>query len=64
MFNNFEVVLCFCYITWQHTYKQALQYYKIIPKQNSTTTRGSLQSNRSSSPNSFNVSAINENEVD
>uniref|UniRef100_A0A0A0KED2 Anaphase-promoting complex subunit 7 n=1 Tax=Cucumis sativus TaxID=3659 RepID=A0A0A0KED2_CUCSA len=46
-----------------HTYKQALQYYKIIPKQNSTTTRSSLQSNRSSSPNSFNVSAINENEV-
>ncbi|KAG7026293.1 Anaphase-promoting complex subunit 7 [Cucurbita argyrosperma subsp. argyrosperma] len=46
-----------------HTYKQALQYYKIIPKQNSTTTRSSLQSNRASSPNSFNVSAINENEV-
>lgn len=46
-----------------HTYKQALQHYKILPKQNSTTTRSSLQSNRSSSPNSFNISAINENEV-
>ncbi|XP_022722059.1 anaphase-promoting complex subunit 7-like isoform X2 [Durio zibethinus] len=47
-----------------HTYKQALQYYKIIPKQNSTTSRSSLSaSNRSSSPNSFNISAINENEV-
>ncbi|KAF2310991.1 hypothetical protein GH714_018944 [Hevea brasiliensis] len=45
-----------------HTYKQALQYYKIIPKQNSTASRSSL-SNRSSSPNSFNISAINENEV-
>ncbi|CAK9329008.1 unnamed protein product [Citrullus colocynthis] len=46
-----------------HTYKQGLQHYKIIPKQNSTSTRSSLQSNRSSSPNSFNISAINENEV-
>ncbi|KAH9765670.1 Anaphase-promoting complex subunit 7 [Citrus sinensis] len=47
-----------------HTYKQALQYYKIVPKQNSTSSRSSLStSNRSSSPNSFNVSAINENEV-
>ncbi|XVF38666.1 hypothetical protein REPUB_Repub20aG0122200 [Reevesia pubescens] len=47
-----------------HTYKQALQYYKIIPKQNTTTSRSSLSaSNRSSSPNSFNISAINENEV-
>nr|XP_023889823.1 anaphase-promoting complex subunit 7 [Quercus suber] len=46
-----------------HTYKQALQYYKIIPKQNSTTSRSSLPPNRSSSPNSFNISAINENEV-
>ncbi|KAM7485116.1 hypothetical protein LguiA_001125 [Lonicera macranthoides] len=46
-----------------HMYKQALQHYKIIPKQN-TSTRSSLSaSNRSSSPNSFNVSAINENEV-
>ncbi|GMN46471.1 hypothetical protein TIFTF001_015662 [Ficus carica] len=45
-----------------HTYKQALQYCKIA-KQNSTTTRSSLTSNRSSSPNSFNISAINENEV-
>ncbi|XWS08630.1 hypothetical protein CRYUN_Cryun40dG0018200 [Craigia yunnanensis] len=46
-----------------HTYKQALQYYKIIPKQNSTTSRSSLSaSNRSSSPNSF-ISVINENEV-
>ncbi|OAY27779.1 anaphase-promoting complex subunit 7 [Manihot esculenta] len=45
-----------------HTYKQALQYYKIVPKQNSTASRSSL-SNRSSSPNSFNISAINENEV-
>ncbi|KAK8510870.1 hypothetical protein V6N13_091317 [Hibiscus sabdariffa] len=47
-----------------HTYKQALQYYKIVPKQNSTSSRSSLSaSNRSSSPNSFNISAINENEV-
>lgn len=46
-----------------HTYKQALQHYKIIPKQN-TTTRSSLPpSNRSSSPNSYNISAMNENEV-
>ncbi|PON88273.1 N-terminal acetyltransferase A, auxiliary subunit [Trema orientale] len=45
-----------------HTYKQALQYYK-ISKHNSTTSRSSLSSNRSSSPNSFNISAINENEV-
>ncbi|XP_022760510.1 anaphase-promoting complex subunit 7-like isoform X1 [Durio zibethinus] len=44
-----------------HTYKQGLQYYK---KQNSATSRSSLSaSNRSSSPNSFNISAINENEV-
>uniref|UniRef100_A0A2N9J0J6 Anaphase-promoting complex subunit 7 n=1 Tax=Fagus sylvatica TaxID=28930 RepID=A0A2N9J0J6_FAGSY len=46
-----------------HNYKQALQYYKIIPKQNSTSSRSSLPPNRSSSPNSFNISAINENEV-
>ncbi|KAJ6904238.1 hypothetical protein NC651_021389 [Populus alba x Populus x berolinensis] len=46
-----------------HTYKQALHYYKIIPKQSSTTSRSSL-SNRSSSPNSFNISAINENEME
>ncbi|KAG4126622.1 hypothetical protein ERO13_D10G168100v2 [Gossypium hirsutum] len=47
-----------------HTYKQALQYYKIIPKQNSTSSRSALSaSNRSSSPNSFNICAINENEV-
>ncbi|KAF5206402.1 Anaphase-promoting complex subunit [Thalictrum thalictroides] len=42
------------------TYKQALQHCKILPKQN-TTCRSSLS--RSSSPNSINVSAINENEV-
>ncbi|KAK6913799.1 hypothetical protein RJ641_021120 [Dillenia turbinata] len=47
-----------------HTYKQALQYHKIIPKQNAATSRSSLSvSNRSSSPSSFSVSAINENEV-
>ncbi|GLT99189.1 hypothetical protein SLE2022_166420 [Rubroshorea leprosula] len=46
-----------------HTYKQALQYYKIIPKQNSTSRSSLSSSNRSSSPNSFNISAINENEV-
>ncbi|CAL1397140.1 unnamed protein product [Linum trigynum] len=45
-----------------HTYKQALQYCKIIPKQNSTSARTSLSS-RSSSPSSFNALAINENEV-
>ncbi|KAK4405599.1 Anaphase-promoting complex subunit [Sesamum angolense] len=48
-------------------YKQALQYHKILPKQSAAappTTRSSLSaSNRSSSPNSFNTSAINENEV-
>lgn len=46
-----------------HTYKQALQYYKMIPKQNTTSSRSSLSSNRSSSPNSCNGSVINENEV-
>ncbi|KAI9123049.1 hypothetical protein K1719_005938 [Acacia pycnantha] len=46
-----------------HNYKQALQYYKMIPKQNTPSSRSSLSSNRSSSPNSYNVSAINENEV-
>ncbi|KAL6548495.1 Anaphase-promoting complex subunit 7 [Orobanche gracilis] len=48
-------------------YKQALQYHKILPKQNAATpptTRSSLSaSNRSSSPCSFNISAVNENEV-
>ncbi|XP_054806558.1 anaphase-promoting complex subunit 7 isoform X2 [Prosopis cineraria] len=46
-----------------HNYKQALQYYKMIPKQNPPSSRSSLSSNRSSSPNSYGVSAINENEV-
>ncbi|XP_044500837.1 anaphase-promoting complex subunit 7 [Mangifera indica] len=47
-----------------HVYKQALQYYKTVPKQNSTSSRSPLpSSNRSSSPNSVNISAINENEV-
>ncbi|XP_045800773.1 anaphase-promoting complex subunit 7 [Trifolium pratense] len=46
-----------------HTYKQALQYYKMIPKQNMSSARTSLTSNRSSSPNSCNISVINENEV-
>lgn len=46
-----------------HTYKQALQYYKMIPKQNMASSRSSLTSNRSSSPNSCNGSVINENEV-
>ncbi|KAH7841983.1 hypothetical protein Vadar_000174 [Vaccinium darrowii] len=46
-----------------HTYKQALQHCKIIPKQ-STVARNSLSApNRSSSPNSFNLLGINENEV-
>ncbi|KAH6769760.1 tetratricopeptide repeat protein [Perilla frutescens var. hirtella] len=48
-------------------YKQALQYHKILPKQSAIatpTTRSTLSaSNRSSSPNSCNTSAINENEV-
>ncbi|XP_073026514.1 anaphase-promoting complex subunit 7-like isoform X4 [Primulina eburnea] len=48
-------------------YKQALQYHKIIPKQNaaaSVTIRSSLSAaNRSSSPGSLNPSALNENEV-
>lgn len=57
------IVLIHFLVWWQHTYKQALQCYKII-KQNSATSRSSLTSNRSSSPNSFNISAINENEVD
>ncbi|RZC52469.1 hypothetical protein C5167_020899 [Papaver somniferum] len=47
-----------------YMYKQALNLCKIIPKQTITSSRGSLStSNRSSSPNSVNVSAINENEV-
>nr|KAJ0206585.1 hypothetical protein LSAT_V11C500254080 [Lactuca sativa] len=46
-----------------HVYKQALQYHKIIPKINATTRSSLSTSNRSSSPNNFNVSAINENEV-
>ncbi|KAI3854796.1 hypothetical protein MKW92_043944 [Papaver armeniacum] len=47
-----------------YMYKQALNLCKIIPKQTMTSSRGSLStSNRSSSPNSVNVSAINENEV-
>ncbi|XP_057429582.1 anaphase-promoting complex subunit 7 [Lotus japonicus] len=46
-----------------HTYKQALQHYKMIPKQNMASSRTALSSNRSSSPNSCNVSVINENEV-
>ncbi|KAJ7980229.1 anaphase-promoting complex subunit 7 [Quillaja saponaria] len=46
-----------------HGYKQALQHYKMIPKQSATSSRSSLSSNRSSSPNSYNITAINENEV-
>ncbi|PQQ19443.1 anaphase-promoting complex subunit 7 [Prunus yedoensis var. nudiflora] len=46
-----------------HTYKQALQFCKMISKTNATSTRSSLSSNRSSSPNFFNISGINENEV-
>ncbi|KAI4345457.1 hypothetical protein L6164_012581 [Bauhinia variegata] len=46
-----------------HNYKHALQYHKMIPKQSTTSSRSTLSSNRSSSPNSYNVSAINENEV-
>ncbi|KAG5554965.1 hypothetical protein RHGRI_012493 [Rhododendron griersonianum] len=46
-----------------HIYKQALQHCKIGPKQ-STVARNSLSApNRSSSPNSFNLLGINENEV-
>ncbi|KAK1292177.1 Anaphase-promoting complex subunit 7 [Acorus calamus] len=45
-------------------YKQALQQCKIIPKQIMVNPRSSLSSsNRSSSPSSINISAINENEV-
>ncbi|XP_008223120.1 PREDICTED: anaphase-promoting complex subunit 7 [Prunus mume] len=46
-----------------HTYKQALQFCKMISKTNATSARSSLSSNRSSSPNFFNISGINENEV-
>lgn len=47
-----------------HAYKQALLHLKTIPKPTTTMSRGSLSaSNRSSSPSSFNNSAINENEV-
>lgn len=47
-----------------HTYKQALHCHRIIPKQNASAVRSSLSaSTRSSSPNSFNISTINENEV-
>ncbi|TQD80041.1 hypothetical protein C1H46_034414 [Malus baccata] len=46
-----------------HTYKQALQLCKMISKTNAPATRSSLSSTRSSSPNLFNISGINENEV-
>ncbi|KAL6185943.1 hypothetical protein ACLB2K_042065 [Fragaria x ananassa] len=47
-----------------HTYKQALQFCKIISKTNPASSRSSsLASNRSSSPNVLNVSGINDNEV-
>ncbi|WMV10174.1 hypothetical protein MTR67_003559 [Solanum verrucosum] len=47
-----------------HAYKQALHCHRIIPKQNASAIRSSLSaSTRSSSPNSFNISTINENEV-
>ncbi|KAL6188623.1 hypothetical protein ACLB2K_040014 [Fragaria x ananassa] len=47
-----------------HTYKQALQFRKIISKTNPASSRSSsLASNRSSSPNVLNVSGINDNEV-
>ncbi|KAI4311182.1 hypothetical protein MLD38_036097 [Melastoma candidum] len=45
-----------------HAYKQALQYHKVSPKQTAASSRLS-SSARSSSPCSFNVSTINENEV-
>ncbi|KAJ0980686.1 hypothetical protein J5N97_008941 [Dioscorea zingiberensis] len=45
-------------------YKQALQHCKIVPKQTLATSRSSLSTqSRSSSPNSMNMSAINENDV-
>ncbi|GAA0154048.1 ubiquitin-protein ligase [Lithospermum erythrorhizon] len=45
-----------------HMFKQALHYQKLIPKP--TTTRSSLSAtSRLSSPNSFSISGINENEV-
>ncbi|THU67813.1 hypothetical protein C4D60_Mb05t28630 [Musa balbisiana] len=45
-------------------YKQALQHCKIISKQTMNNSRSSFSaSSRSSSPNSMNVSPINENEV-
>ncbi|XP_021764036.1 anaphase-promoting complex subunit 7-like isoform X2 [Chenopodium quinoa] len=47
-----------------NTYKQALQHYKITPKQNAYTLRSSLSApNRSSSPSLLNISTFNENEV-
>ncbi|KAM0984980.1 hypothetical protein COP2_012592 [Malus domestica] len=46
-----------------HIYKQALQLCKMISKTNAPATRSSLSSTRSSSPNLFNISGINENEV-
>ncbi|KAB2625244.1 anaphase-promoting complex subunit 7-like [Pyrus ussuriensis x Pyrus communis] len=46
-----------------HMYKQALQLCKMISKTNAPATRSSLSSTRSSSPNLFNISGINENEV-
>ncbi|KAF3662344.1 Anaphase-promoting complex subunit 7 [Capsicum annuum] len=47
-----------------HTYKQALHCHRLTPKQNASAVRSSLSaSTRSSSPNSFNISTINENEV-
>ncbi|CAD5172316.1 unnamed protein product [Musa acuminata subsp. malaccensis] len=45
-------------------YKQALQHCKIISKQTMNNSRSSFSaSSRSSSPNSMNVSPVNENEV-
>ncbi|ERN16912.1 hypothetical protein AMTRI_Chr02g264590 [Amborella trichopoda] len=44
-------------------YKQAWQHCKVNPKQNTSTTRSSICITRSSSPNSLNISTINEHEL-
>lgn len=60
----FSTLFMLYWCQWQHTYKQALQYYKMVPKQTTSLRSPLSTSNRSSSPNSFNIPTINENEVD
>ncbi|KAL4300058.1 hypothetical protein AHAS_Ahas17G0162900 [Arachis hypogaea] len=61
MEKSYELIIY--YVDEQHSYKQALQYNKMVPKQNVQLSCSSIPSNRSPSPNSCNASGINENEV-